>query len=196
MDDLIPRLLFSTAIANASTSTGTLMSSVFPGRYHIDTCVALCEERTRALKEGHFLQTIQGISIPTEAIFRKPLEPVLRPAKIDGFVVSSSLCFNDLDPDSPKRKGYVTCLACGVDVWAPNSARHREICAKNYLNAALANTVHSATGTVVLNAFGSAANEVASLEKLFCDEILPDDDGAGKFGAETSRWADAFTHGT
>jgi hypothetical protein len=168
----------------------------FPGRYHIDTCVVLCDERTRALKDGHFLRTIRGISIPTEAIFRKPLEPVLRPAKIDGFVVSSSLCFSELDTDSPQRKGYVTCLTCGVDVWAPNSSRHREICAKKQPNAALVNTARSATRTVALNALGSAINEVDSLDKLFCDEILPNDDGAGKFGAETSRWAVASTHGT
>jgi hypothetical protein len=153
------------------------------GRYHIDTCAVLCDERARAQKEGLILRTVQGIPIPNEAIFRKPAEPVTKPAKVDGFVISASLSPPyGLDASVPSRKkGYVRCLACGTDVWAPNSSRHRESCAKRYRPPGGSPCRGDGLGRMATGAQGSCANiglEEASLfRQLFCDETMFENDG-------------------
>jgi hypothetical protein len=144
------------------------------------------------MKEGQVLRAVQGIPIPTEAIFRKPAEPVTKPAKVEGFVISASLSPYHLDASLPSRKGYVRCLACGADVWAPNSSRHRGVCAERHgppsspcrrrirrrIRRRLEDTdVDMSTAQAASSASRAAAAANMAFEetlfrKLFCDEVM------------------------
>lgn len=107
------------------------------GKHHIEKCATLRNCRAQAKNSNTKLAIIGGIDIEEDLL--KPLEkPTPKPAKIDGFVMSSSALLSDprrapsdFDGDYKQKtgkKGYTRCLACNAETYAPNTSRHS--CAK------------------------------------------------------------------
>lgn len=100
-------------------------------RYHLDSCEKLVQERKQAIRNGHTLKSICGVTISDEQVFSKPATPSCRAAKVEGFVMSPAGAATSHDNDGAATKitkGYVRCLVCEQEVWAPNSSRHRSRC--------------------------------------------------------------------
>lgn len=110
---------------------------VYTGRYHIERCVVLNSARRKAEEDGTQLTQIANISID-EDVFKKPKTPRPKPAKIAGFVVSSSVRLDnpfEAPTDIEKRqgvktgkKGYIRCKVCNKEVYAPNAKHHEKAC--------------------------------------------------------------------
>lgn len=62
---------------------------VFIGRYHIDKCSVIVRARADAIRNNVKLASIGNIAIDEE-LFSAPSLPQPKPAKLDGFVMSSS----------------------------------------------------------------------------------------------------------
>lgn len=108
----------------------------FEGRYHIDKCNILLEKRKLSREIGEPLSKILGVTVDETIL--KPLEPAPKQAKVKGFVKSNSVSVHD-PMHSPSveerqtgvpvgRSGYVRCLVCNAEVFAPNSKHHAQIC--------------------------------------------------------------------
>lgn len=107
------------------------------GRYHMEKCPVLSKARKKADDEGLVLDTISGIPVDEE-VFKSPKDAVPKPAKISGFMISSTVDINDpLTAPSVKqqrlgarlgRKGYVRCIYCNTEVYAPNAKHHAASC--------------------------------------------------------------------
>lgn len=103
----------------------------------METCEVLCAERKKASAEGIQLHTINGIEIHEE-LFAQPKVLVPKAAKIPGFVMSSTVLRENQykaptraqqnSGEASGRKGYVRCLACNTEVFAPNTRRHAKMC--------------------------------------------------------------------
>lgn len=108
----------------------------FEGRYHIDKCNILLEKRRLSRELGKPLSRILGVSVDESIL--KPLEPTPKEAKVKGFVKSNSVSVDDPthSPSAEERQtgvsvgrsGYVRCLICNAEVFAPNSKHHAQIC--------------------------------------------------------------------
>lgn len=119
------------------------------GRYHIEKCRKILDARKTARLGGSQQTTINGRKIDDD-IFKKIKPPIPRPAKIRGFVVSSSVTLSDPfsaptleDVDKgvrTGRKGYVRCLYCNAEVFAPNASYHASTC-HTWTHGILAETV-------------------------------------------------------
>ncbi|CAN8073815.1 unnamed protein product [Agarophyton chilense] len=109
------------------------------GRYHIEKCVVLCKARQTAKEEGIKLVQVRDIVVD-ESVFKKPKSSSPKAAKVPGFVISRSVALenpheapSDLEKNrgvKTGRKGYVRCLACNGEVYAPNAKHHAAACSK------------------------------------------------------------------
>eukprot|EP00178_Gracilaria_changii_P004322 TRINITY_DN167_c0_g1_i1.p1 TRINITY_DN167_c0_g1~~TRINITY_DN167_c0_g1_i1.p1 ORF type:complete len:237 (-),score=34.95 TRINITY_DN167_c0_g1_i1:791-1501(-) len=109
------------------------------GRYHIEKCSVLCKARQKANEEGIKLAQVSGIMID-ESLFKKPKSARPKAAKLPGFVISRTVTIenpfeapNDFEKKQGARtgrKGYVRCLACNTEVYAPNAKHHAAACAR------------------------------------------------------------------
>lgn len=113
------------------------MNAFESGRYHIESCTVLRQERLYAKKEGLRLHTLNGIEIDDE-LFAQPKLPIKKFAKIPGFVMSNTVLLGNPHKaptlaeiragQTAGRKGYVRCLSCNAEVFAPNTRRHMTVC--------------------------------------------------------------------
>ena len=103
----------------------------------MEKCPVLCRARRKAEDEGLTLHTICGLRIE-EDLFKKPKASRPKAAKLPGFVISSTVHIDD-PRKAPTvaekrlgvrtgRKGYVRCLACNAEVYAPNARHHAAVC--------------------------------------------------------------------
>ncbi|KAI0561074.1 hypothetical protein FGB62_93g021 [Gracilaria domingensis] len=109
------------------------------GRYHIEKCGVLCKARQRANEEGIKLVQVSGIAVD-ETLFKKPKSARPKAAKLPGFVISRTVTIEnpfEAPSDFEKkrgartgRKGYVRCLACNTEVYAPNAKHHAAACTR------------------------------------------------------------------
>lgn len=116
------------------------ISLQWTGRYHIDKCPVLQEARETARKHGVRLTSVAGISVHPD-VFKSTKKPEPKPAKIPGFVMSHSVSMLDphqalteeeIDSGMQRgRKGYVRCLRCNTEVFAPNARNHAAHCRKS-----------------------------------------------------------------
>lgn len=105
----------------------------------MEKCPVILRARKKADDEGVKLLQIENIRFDEE-VFKKPKEVVPKPAKFPGFVISSTV-----DIDDPRRapaqiqqhsgtragrKGYVRCVYCNAEVYAPNAKHHAASCKK------------------------------------------------------------------
>lgn len=107
------------------------------GRYHIEKCPVITNARQTAKRSGTILKNINGIPVD-DAVFKRPKRAQPKAAKIIGFVMSSSVALADptFAPSSNQieagakvgRKGYVRCLCCNSEIFAPNARYHASIC--------------------------------------------------------------------
>lgn len=135
---------FVIAITRPSTKRGYLECRLCDGevwgpngRYHLDKCPVLLEARDTARKHGVRLTTVGGFTVHPD-VFRSSRRPEPKPAKIPGFVMSHSVSVNnpnqalteeELDAGMQRgRKGYVRCLRCNSEVFAPNARNHASHC--------------------------------------------------------------------
>lgn len=112
----------------------------------MEKCPIISKARKKAEDEGILLNSISGIPIDEE-IFKKPKDAVPKPAKIPGFVISSTVDINDpYSAPSAKqqkmgirtgKKGYVRCVSCNTEVYAPNAKHHAANCKKRYLGTGI-----------------------------------------------------------
>ena len=103
----------------------------------MEKCPVLFHARRKAEDEGLTLHTICGLRIE-EDLFKKPKAPRLKAAKLEGFVISSTAHIDDprKAPTAAEkrrgvrtgRKGYVRCLACNAEAYAPNARHHAAVC--------------------------------------------------------------------
>lgn len=105
----------------------------------MEKCPVILRARKKADEEGVKLVQIENIRFD-EDVFKKPKEVVPKPAKFPGFVISSTVDIND--PNSAPsqgqqhlgvrtgRKGYVRCVYCNAEVYAPNAKHHAVSCTK------------------------------------------------------------------
>ncbi|PXF45839.1 hypothetical protein BWQ96_04376 [Gracilariopsis chorda] len=108
------------------------------GRYHIEKCTVLCRARQKADEEGIKLVQVSGIRID-ETLFKKAKSARPKAAKLPGFVISRTVNLENpykapSDAERKRgaktgRKGYVRCLACNAEVYAPNAKHHAAACA-------------------------------------------------------------------
>jgi len=106
----------------------------------MESCPVLCEERLTASRAGAQLHILNGIEMH-EDLFAKPKVPVIKAAKLNGFVMSNTVLMdNPLKAPTlaqlkagvrTGRKGYVRCLSCNAEVFAPNTKRHAQVCGKS-----------------------------------------------------------------
>lgn len=107
------------------------------GRYHIDKCPVLQNSRETARNHGARLTSVSGIPVHPD-VFKSARRPRPKVAKIPGFVMSHSVSIDDprralteeeLDAGEKRgRKGYVRCLRCNSEVFAPNARYHASHC--------------------------------------------------------------------
>lgn len=107
------------------------------GRYHIEKCRVLCDARRTARRNGLMLFSIAGVKVD-EAFFKEFQKNVPVPAKVRGFVISSTVSVQDpnVAPTNDElekgarvgRKGYVRCVACNCEVFGPNARSHAAVC--------------------------------------------------------------------
>lgn len=103
----------------------------------MESCHVLCRERKRAHHANFELQSVNGIRV-SEDLFAKPKQLKPKLAKIPGFVMSRTVLLNDPNraPElgasqrESGRKGYVRCLTCNEEVFAPNTRRHAKVCSR------------------------------------------------------------------
>jgi hypothetical protein len=138
----------------------------------------ILEERGNARAEARTVRAVRGIPVPAEPIFREPTQQSCRPAKVRGFVLSRTVA-----SARAASKGYVLCLQCGKDVWAPNSVRHREACVGTHQTAA-GREARSEEGSTAVPE--TSSNGSSFVSRLFCDEMLPDSDDFVRQGDGTS----------
>lgn len=103
------------------------------GKHHVEKCRVLTKARALAKKNDIKLVTIGGVDID-EDLLKSMKPPSPKPAKIEGFVMSSSVLLSDpkkapsiLESDSRQRtgrKGYTRCLKCNTETYGPNTSRH------------------------------------------------------------------------
>lgn len=109
----------------------------FPARYHVENCTIIRSLRNSAYQKGYESFIVAGVLVD-HSLFkpRRRIAPV--PAKWKGFVLSSSVSTRDpaLAPTEIQRKkgikvgrkGYVRCVYCNTEIFAPNSKRHAAVC--------------------------------------------------------------------
>lgn len=83
------------------------------------------------------LISISGIVVDDD-VFKKPKPPKAKCAKIEGFVMSNSVSLADphYSPTLEEiengiaigKKGWVRCLVCNIEIFAPNAKYHASIC--------------------------------------------------------------------
>lgn len=105
----------------------------------MEKCPVILRARKKADDEGVKLLQIENIRIDEE-VFKKPKEVVPKPAKFPGFVISSTVDIDDPHRAPPPkqhhsglragRKGYVRCVFCNTEVYAPNAKHHAGSCKK------------------------------------------------------------------
>lgn len=106
---------------------------ITPGKHHIEKCPVLKSARLTAKSNDVKLVMVGGIDIDEDLLSNVSL-PTPKPAKIDGFVMSSSVLLSDprrapsgVDSNSRQRtgrKGYTRCLKCNAETYGPNTSRH------------------------------------------------------------------------
>lgn len=88
------------------------------------------------------LTSVAGISVHPD-VFKSTRKPKAKLAKVPGFVMSHSVsvsnphqALSDEDIDAGMRrgrKGYVRCLSCNSEVFAPNARYHASHCERGTL---------------------------------------------------------------
>lgn len=107
------------------------------GRYHIEACTIILKERQKARRSYSPSFSVAGITVPTD-IFEVARRPKVQFAKINGFVLSASVARDNpmYAPTNDEiergiqvgRKGYVRCMRCNAEVFAPNARHHSLTC--------------------------------------------------------------------
>lgn len=92
-----------------------------------------------ARQNDAFLSSIAGVDVD-EKFFKEFKENSAKPAKVNGFVISSTVSLSDpffapsedeiRDGIKVGKKGYVRCLLCNAEVFAPNARSHASNCLK------------------------------------------------------------------
>lgn len=107
----------------------------------MEKCPVIARARARAEEDGVLLHSIAGLRV-YDGLFKKPKVSAPKAAKLPGFVISSTVAMNDPNhaPTHEEkkrgvctgRKGYVRCLACNEEVYAPNARHHAAACPEAY----------------------------------------------------------------
>lgn len=111
----------------------TLTCSFLSGKHHIEKCSVLKTARLTAKRNDIKLVMVGGIDIDEDLLNNVSL-PTPKPAKIHGFVMSSSVLLTDpsrapsgMSTNTRQRtgrKGYTRCLKCNAETYGPNTSRH------------------------------------------------------------------------
>lgn len=139
---------FASAIMKPSPKSGYLKcrlcdSEVWGpnGRYHLDKCNVLKEAKYMTKLHNVRLTSIAGINIHSDTILFKSTKKQRppKPPKIPGFVIDSdeddeaNIILDDKERVVKRKKGYLRCIKCNNQVYAPNARYHAHHCARNTL---------------------------------------------------------------
>lgn len=113
------------------------MHTFTSGRYHIEKCDVLLDARRTARLRNLTLTSINGL--PVEEVFFKDQKCFFpKPSKVTGFVMSNTVAMDDPNYVPSRedikrgvitgRKGYVRCVSCNAEVFAPNARAHSMAC--------------------------------------------------------------------